>query len=220
MEKLAMAAYFEDVQSNTRDITADQITQKNSGQTKKKNYDSADIDPLDPFALHKLAAYKARKEKEVTRPKNDKKKEKKIESVVKTSTQVTKVWYEAQQKGQRYFQNIETNELVWELPTEGYVSLEEQTEQAKNQAIQEQFFKEIDKEKFKLKPSSIEEQRANEAREQLKKVRKQYLERTKKETVSNSRTEELIRKEFVYRRDYSIPEKQHPYGSWEVVNNV
>lgn len=103
---------------------------------------------------------------------------------------------------------------MWEPPAEGYMSLTEQAEEAKEQALQEALFEQIDKEEESEKAVVLEEQRANAEREKLKEIRRRFHEinapEAKEENVSDEET-------VPYRRDYSVPEKPQPYGSWQVV---
>lgn len=150
----------------------------------------------------------------------------------KSSQLVTKVWREAHTpEGYQYFWNVESNgkytcsnldiskciekqtvrqfcnftESVWEAPAEGYMSVAEQEEEAKEQAIQEEMMQLLEQEEEEKKKEKAVEQQANLAREQLKSFRA-------------PKTEEEAESEIVYHRDYSVPEKVDPYGSWKTVS--
>lgn len=123
-------------------------------------------------------------------------------------------------------------ESVWEEPVEGFVSIAEQENEAKEQAIQEEFLEQIDKESSEEKAQLLEERRANAERERLREIRKRRNETRKKEEHVDIKREsdydqpgKTIERELdseneekvPYRRDYSVPEKPEPYGPWQTV---
>lgn len=204
---------------------------------RQASYGAADVDPLDPFAAQKLARIEAREKakakKEAAKAKNEEKEKSKGKGKDKAEPSgsqipVRKVWYEAKSQGHSYYWNIETNESIWEPPLEGFMSLEEQAEEAKEQALQEQFMQEIEKEAAEEKAVIDEERRANAEREKLKEIRKMYLEKQRKEkNDDHENSEEGTNEEpedeeekIPYRRDYSVPLKPQPYGAWQVVKKV
>ena len=86
------------------------------------------------------------------------------------------------------------------------MSIAEQEEEAKEQKIQEELLNQLEEEEAKEKADIFEEQRANAEREKLKQIKNLHEKKTEEE-------EETI----PYRRDYSVPEKPQPYGSWQTV---
>ncbi|XP_058804207.1 WW domain-binding protein 4 [Phymastichus coffea] len=248
MEKAAMEAYMKDVANGNRDMIADSIIQQkwskeqaapepaNPNQIPEaspnahprctetvsyKSYGPADIDPLDPFAKQKLARLEAKEKiKTKTEARKEKKKKKKESANLQEKAGGSqllqrKVWYEAQSQGYSYYWNIETNETMWEPPADGFMSLAEQAEEAKEQALQEELFEQIDKEDEQEKAIVLEEQRANAEREKLKEIRKRFHESKNPDTENDDKSDQET---VSYRRDYSVPEKPQPYGSWQVVN--
>lgn len=101
-------------------------------------------------------------------------------------------------------------ETVWDAPEEGYMTIAEQEEEAKEQKIQEELLKQLDEEEAVEKAEIFEERRANDERVKLREIRK-----IKEEEERDDETEEIP-----YRRDYSVPEKPQPYGSWQTVKVV
>ncbi|KZC09072.1 WW domain-binding protein 4 [Dufourea novaeangliae] len=133
------------------------------------------------------------------------------------------LWYEAlSPEGYTYYWHIETNESVWEPPDEGYMTFAEQEEEAKEQAIQEQFLEQLEQEEAVVNVELLEEKRANAERERLRQLRKRSdsPEETENEQVADGTTKTIKEENRPYRRDYSIPEKSHPYGPWQTVRNV
>lgn len=203
---------------------------------RQASYGAADVDPLDPYAAQKLARIeardKAKAKKEAAKAKNEEKEKSKTKSdksepgAARVPTR--KLWYEAKSQGHSYYWNIETNESIWEPPLEGYMSIAEQAEEAKEQALQEQFMQEIEQEGAEEKAVIDEERRANAEREKLKEIRKKYMEKQRKEKEDDDddeehekgTTEESEEEKIPYRRDYSVPIKPQPYGAWQVVKKV
>jgi hypothetical protein len=99
------------------------------------------------------------------------------------------------------------------------MTLAEQAEEVKEQEIQEKFLEELDKEKEIERAEILKERIANAEREKFKDIRMQILENQKSQNQDaingNVETEEIP-----YRRDYSVPEKPQPYGSWQVVKKT
>lgn len=200
---------------------------------------AADIDPLDPFAKQKLTRLEAREKaktaklaaKEAAKSeaaadegkgKSGKGAGKKSKGEASASAvPIRKVWYEARAQGHSYYWNIETNQSIWEPPLEGFMSLAEQAEEAKEQTLQQEFFTEIEEAEKVEKAKIFEEQRANMQREKLKEIRKKFEDSKKAERQSEVKDDEESEEEKIpYRRDYSVPEKPQPYGSWQVVKKV
>lgn len=135
---------------------------------------------------------------------------------------VKKLWYEARSpEGYTYYWHIETNESVWEPPEEGYMTLAEQEEEAKEEALQKEFMEQLDREEAIEKADIIEEQRANVVREKMKERVTQSV-RNENDIKDNDKSTSEIKKEVTkeerpYWRDYSVPERPQPYGSWQVV---
>ncbi|OXU23176.1 hypothetical protein TSAR_012840, partial [Trichomalopsis sarcophagae] len=214
----------------------------------KHRQTAADVDPLDPYAKQKLARIAARDERakkqaakkaeedqqQPQKDKSDKGKGKKPKDEPSGSgPPVRKVWYEARAQGcpYSYYWNIDTNESVWEPPMEGFMSLAEQAEELKEQALQEQLLQQIDQEEAKDKAELLEEQRANAEREKLKEIRKRFYANKKAESrdpndealeksEDEGEEEEEEEEKTPYLRDYSVPDKPQPYGSWQVVRTV
>ncbi|XP_033224388.1 WW domain-binding protein 4 [Belonocnema kinseyi] len=234
MESAAMAAYLKDVESNTKDLTAESIilqkklkpdTSKAETNPNQMPSASAETNPrfqntvgrnfshnVDPFDLRK-------KQKPPSHPKGNpngggqskQNKKQKSKTTHEGNKGITKRWYEAQSpEGYSYYWNIETNETSWEVPEEGFMSISEQEEEAKEQKIQEELFKQLEVEEAKGKAEILLEQKANSEREKLKEIKKL------REVEKADEEEEKI----PYRRDYSVPEKPQPYGSWTTVNVV
>lgn len=104
---------------------------------------------------------------------------------------------------------------MWEPPPEGYASIAEQEEEVKEQALQEELLAEIEKEEERKREETADERRANAERERQKELRKQ---REQEEAGANEdqKDEETINP-TPYRRDYSVPERPQPYGTWKTV---
>ena len=259
MEKAAMAAYLKDVESNVKDMTANNIMHEKwnktegskveelrnpnhmppaASYTNSRYHDAnskliqevADVDPFDPLAKRRIAQIEARHAKAKKKSKDksndqeetgsEKKQNKKShDEPCGSRLPVTKVWYEACTQGHSYYWNIRTNESVWEPPVEGFLSLAEQAEEAKEQALQEELLQQIDKEQEGDKAELLKEQRANAEREKLKEIRKQYMERKcESKSEHGSQVEENSKEEAIpYRRDYNVSQKPQPYGSWQVI---
>ncbi|KAH0946642.1 hypothetical protein HN011_006396 [Eciton burchellii] len=188
---------------------------------------SPQVDPCDPTSWSKSAPSFPRVEQSSesrTPGKNKtgktKGKGKKTQEDDRPTAPVRKLWYEAlSPEGYAYYWHIETNESIWEPPEEGYMTLAEQEEEANEEALQRQLMNQLDQEEAIEKADIFEEQRANTERERMKEFRKQSTEDDAEDSDENvGPQKKKVKQERPYRRDYSIPEKPQPYGSWQVVN--
>ncbi|XP_015516855.1 WW domain-binding protein 4 isoform X1 [Neodiprion lecontei] len=129
-----------------------------------------------------------------------------------------KLWYEAvSPEGYTYYWHIQTNESVWEPPAEGFATIAEQEEEAKELALQEELLAQIAKDEEKKKEETAEERRANAEREKYKEIRKQ---REEQEHAVEPDDDEDQSPSVPYRRDYSVPERPQPYGTWKTVQVI
>lgn len=127
-----------------------------------------------------------------------------------------KLWYEAlSPEGYTYYWHVETNETTWEVPPEGFATITEQEDEAKERAIQEELLAEVAKEEELKKEETAEERRANAEREKHKEIRIQR-EQEEAEAAEDSNDEPAV----TYRRDYSVPERPQPYGTWKTVQVI
>ncbi|XP_029035966.1 WW domain-binding protein 4 isoform X1 [Osmia bicornis bicornis] len=247
MENAAMAAYLKDVENNTRDMTADRIIKEKMNKTDKKdaaNFNRAstannqqfsqEIDPCDPILSRSTTTTHHTRHQQKSENKGQGKgkggkgkgKGKKIVEEDRPTKPVHKLWYEAQSpEGYTYYWNIETNESVWEPPEEGYMTFAEQEEEAKEQAIQEELLKQLEIEEAVANAEILEEKRANAERERLKELRKASAVRacsvpTEDDQNAITTSATIEEESRPYRRDYSIPEKSHPYGPWRTVRKI
>lgn len=108
----------------------------------------------------------------------------------------------------------------WEPPEEGYLTFAEQEEEAKEQALQETLLEQLEQEEAVANADILEEKRANTEREQLKELRKLRDTQRLGNDVADENVETIEEENRPYRRDYSIPEKSHPYGPWQTVRTV
>ncbi|XP_014482814.1 PREDICTED: WW domain-binding protein 4 isoform X2 [Dinoponera quadriceps] len=144
------------------------------------------------------------------------------------SAPVRKLWYEAlSPEGYTYYWHIETNESVWEPPEEGYMTFAEQEEEAKEEAFQKELMEQLDKEEAIKKADIIEEQRANVEREKMREFRRRSTQATAENDDAESDDKnagevkrEAAEEERPYRRDYSVPDRPQPYGSWQIVQTI
>lgn len=116
-------------------------------------------------------------------------------------------------------------ESVWEPPEEGYMTFAEQEEEAKEEVLQRELLQQIDEEEAIEKADIFEEQRANAARENMKSLKKHKVSDAvenddENDDESREIKEETVEEERPYRRDYSVPERPQPYGSWQVVRTT
>ncbi|XP_008547948.1 WW domain-binding protein 4 [Microplitis demolitor] len=126
-----------------------------------------------------------------------------------------KVWYEARSpEGYTYYWHIETNETSWEPPEEDFMTIAEQEEEAKEQALQAELLQQMEEEEAKDKADIFEEQRANAEREKYKALRR--LQKTTGNTDNEVEVKEE-KEDIPYRRDYSVPDRVDPYGPWQTV---
>lgn len=115
-----------------------------------------------------------------------------------------------------------TLESVWEPPEEGYMTFAEQEEEAKEETVQRELMEQLDKEEATEKADILEEQRANIEREKLREFRKRPVENddTQGDDESTEIKKEVVEEERPYWRDYSVPERPQPYGSWQIVKSM
>ncbi|XP_011300587.1 WW domain-binding protein 4 [Fopius arisanus] len=184
----------------------------------------ADIDYCDPTTFHRARAQartsnpsssgnsSENKTQGKTKTSREKRKGKRESEGDKSNRHlVPKLWYEAHSpEGFTYYWHTETNETTWEPPEEGFMTIGEQEEEAREQALQEELLGQLKEEETKARAEVIEEQRANAERERLKELRKQP--RKSEDEGTEGPTEEIP-----YRRDYSVPDKVDPYGPWQTV---
>ncbi|XP_046738017.1 WW domain-binding protein 4 isoform X3 [Diprion similis] len=138
---------------------------------------------------------------------------------VRSQVFAQKLWYEAvSPEGYTYYWHIQTNESVWEPPAEGFATIAEQEEEAKELALQEELLAQIAKDEEKKKEETAEERRANTEREKYKEIRKQREEQ--EHAVEADDDEDLQSPSVPYRRDYSVPERPQPYGTWKTVQVI
>ncbi|XP_054003518.1 WW domain-binding protein 4 isoform X2 [Hylaeus anthracinus] len=186
---------------------------------------SQEIDPCDPTLSRNTVEHHPRTQH---RPENKapgksktnkgKGKGKKAHEDDRPAKPVQKLWYEARSpEGYTYYWHIETNESVWEPPTEGYMTFAEQEEEAKEQALQETLLEQLEQEEAVAKAEILEEKRANAEREHLKQLRKLKDIQRVQNDKADEQVETTEEESRPYRRDYSIPEKSHPYGPWQTV---
>lgn len=244
MENAAMAAYLKDVENNTRDMTANRMVKEKLNKleaTKEMATIGPKADPCDPTTLSKSTpplpqVQQSGENRTPGKSKTNKAKGKgkKTQEDGRLGAPVRKLWYEAlSPEGYTYYWHVETNESVWELPEEGYMTLAEQEEEAKEEALQKELLEQLDKEEAIEKADVFEEQRANIEREKMKQFRmRQSQDSTgnddaksddetveiKKETVEVK--EEAVEEERPYRRNYDVPERSQPYGSWQIVQKI
>lgn len=95
----------------------------------------------------------------------------------------------------------------------------EQEEEAKEEVLQKEFMEQLDKEEAIEKAGILEEQRANVEREKMKEFRKRPVENSAQDDDESAEIKkEAVEEERPYWRDYSVPERPQPYGSWQIVN--
>lgn len=114
-------------------------------------------------------------------------------------------------------------ESVWEPPEEGYMTLAEQEEETKEEALQKELIEQLEREEAIEKADILEEQRANVEREKMKERGTRLAKNEndiKDDDESAGIKKEAIKEERPYRRDYSVPERPQPYGSWQVVETM
>ncbi|XP_051168691.1 WW domain-binding protein 4 isoform X2 [Leptopilina boulardi] len=233
MENAAMAAYLKDVENNTKDLTAENIIRQKmlNVETKKEQPNpnqmpsaSAETNPrfhnvqnfshnIDPMLLTKRPKPPLNPKGNSSKGGNQFKQNKKQKGKVTQdeSKKIPKLWYEAKSpEGYSYYWHIETNETIWEIPEEGFMTIAEQEEELKEQQIQEELLNQLDDEEASEMAIVLEEKRANAEREKLKEIRK----------IRQEEEQDEEQEEIPYRRDYSVPEKPQPYGSWKTVKIV
>ncbi|XP_012531990.1 WW domain-binding protein 4 [Monomorium pharaonis] len=189
---------------------------------------SPKVDPCDPITLSKAAPSFPRVQQHSgenrtpgkSKAGKTKGKGKKTQEDDRLTAPVRKLWYEARSpEGYTYYWHIETNESVWEPPEEGYMTIAEQEEEAKEEMLQRELLEQLDREEATEKADILEEQRANVEREKLRELRKQPVKND--DTQGGDESAEIkkaaVEEERPYWRDYSVPERPQPYGSWQVV---
>lgn len=121
---------------------------------------------------------------------------------------------------------LDTLESIWEPPEEGYMTFAEQEEEVKEEALQKELMEQLEKEEVIKKADIIEEQRANVEREKMRELKKRRTHANVKNDDVGSDDEnagvkgETAEEERPYRRDYSVPERPQPYGSWQIVQTM
>jgi len=98
----------------------------------------------------------------------------------------------------------------------------EQEEEAKEEMLQKELMEQLDREETTEKADILEEQRANIEREKMKEFRKRPVENNDAQGDEESAEvkKETVEEERPYWRDYSVPERPQPYGSWQVVETM
>ncbi|XP_018356388.1 PREDICTED: WW domain-binding protein 4 isoform X3 [Trachymyrmex septentrionalis] len=231
MENAAMAAYLKDVENNTRDMTAEKIIKEKLDRIETKEF-LPKVDPCDPATLSKGAPSFPRVQQQhngesrtpgKSKSGKAKGKGKKTQEDDRPTAPVRKLWYEARSpEGYTYYWHIETNESVWEPPEEGYMTFMEQEEEAKEEVIQRELIEQLDKEEAGKKADILKEQRANIEREKMKEFRKRSVENDDVQDAEESMEikKKVVEEERPYWRDYSVPERPQPYGSWQIVETT
>lgn len=180
MEKAALKAYLKDVEANA-DYTSQVLNQQLKAE-RSKGEGSCSVDD---------------EGNEPEKPKES-----------KPATEVAKEWYEAvSDEGYTYYWNSQSGESVWEPPSVGYVSLDEQKEkekkekesQARKKEREEAKRKEEEKRRKQEEAQAMaEEQRAALAREKMK-------SRAVKDEPETPRT------------FFGPAPRGNPYGKWTTV---
>ncbi|XP_012217528.1 WW domain-binding protein 4-like isoform X2 [Linepithema humile] len=195
---------------------------------------SPKVDPCDPATLSRSTPSLPRIQQQggenrtpgKSKASRVKGKGKKTQEDDRTTAPVRKLWYEAlSPEGYTYYWHIETNESVWTPPEEGYMTLVEQEEEAKEEALQRELMKQLEKEKAIEKADILEEERANAERERMKELRKPIRKDDAEDDDEDDDGDVEVKKktteeERPYWRDYSVPERPQPYGSWQVVETI
>lgn len=120
-----------------------------------------------------------------------------------------------------YSLSFDTSESVWTPPEEGYMTLAEQEEEAKEETLQRELMEQLEKEKAIEEADTLEEQRANAERERMKKLKRPVKKTDAEDDEENVKIKrETTEEERPYWRDYSVPERPQPYGSWQVVETM
>ena len=97
----------------------------------------------------------------------------------------------------------------------------EQEEEVKEQALQEELLQQLEQEEAIANADIIEEKRANAQREMLKELRRaKGPPQASLDDRDNEEVEATEEESRPYRRDYSVPEKSHPYGPWQTVRTM
>lgn len=97
----------------------------------------------------------------------------------------------------------------------------EQEEEAKEEMLQRELMEQLAKEEAIEKVNIFEEQRANIEREKMREFRKRPVENDDAQGDESAEIKkETVEEERPYWRDYSVPERPQPYGSWQVVETM
>lgn len=187
-----------------------------------------EVDPCDPLSRPTVAPAKGQPPRENNKaqgkgkPSKGKGKGKKPSEDDRPGKPARKLWYEAlSPEGYTYYWHIETNESVWEPPEEGYMTFAEQEEEAREQQLQEQLLEQLEQEEAVANADILEEKRANAERERMKELRRQTEDSNSCESADHGEDARPGRtEERPYRRDYSVPERTHPYGPWRTVQKT
>ncbi|XP_044002053.1 WW domain-binding protein 4 [Aphidius gifuensis] len=259
MENAAMAAYLKDLEGNQMDLTAQQLVRDKKKRIEQSSFVDTNpnqmpmtpletnprhkssknlpggIDFCDPSSFQRVQARESRQQISASNETNNKtpgtkKNDKKIKEDDQPKSYMQKLWYEAKSpEGWTYYWHTETHERKWEIPVEGYMSIAEQEEEVKEQALQLKLLDQLEKEELIEKADIIEEQRANAERERLKEFRKNKVntgrnktgdgvsQETTKQDDHQEEEEEEEEEKIPYRRDYSVPDRVDPYGPWKIV---
>lgn len=102
------------------------------------------------------------------------------------------------------------------------MTLAEQEEEAKEEALQKELIEQLDREEAIKKADILEERRANLEREKMRE--RGTLARSDNDIKDDDESveikKEMTKEERPYLRDYSVPERPQPYGSWQVVETM
>lgn len=102
----------------------------------------------------------------------------------------------------------------------------EQEEEAKEELLQKELLEQLEKEQAIEKAGILEEQRANAERERMKELKKPQMHNIVENDDPEDEEENTEKKKMMpteerpYRRDYSLPERSQPYGSWQTVQTM
>ncbi|XP_076672763.1 uncharacterized protein LOC143371458 [Andrena cerasifolii] len=188
-----------------------------------------EIDPCDPslsrgtpaqqFRVPQKSEHKAQGKSKGSKGKG---KGKKPQEDDRPAKPVQKLWYEAlSPEGYTYYWHIESNESAWDPPAEGYMTFAEQEEEVKEQALQEELLQQLEQEEAIANADILEEKRANAQREMLKELRRtKGAPQASLDDTDNEQVEATEEESRPYRRDYSVPERSHPYGPWQTVRTI
>lgn len=100
------------------------------------------------------------------------------------------------------------------------MTLAEQEEETKEEALQKKLIEQLDREEAIEKADILEERRANLEREKMRERLARSDNDTKDDDESAGIKKETAKEERPYLRDYTVPERPQPYGSWQVVETM